>query len=280
MSQAPEVAQNFTGIKSKFEKDTNELISSLIESGKLGAGDNANPSNNSESAKIDEPRDDPAVDRPLEFESFDKLNQEDEVTERAASDENDAELLLGKSGSTYVMSKKAAKTIAKYSIIGGHGPGRYAPQDESGTGISVAWPSGDQTMILVDQSGLKDSTAVTPETLYRYIVQLEKTKRVTQYKLSYTNIERHSQDGTDGFKVEVKTPMKYVPQGPDPKLSSKNWFSPSGKAFAKLENSQYLQSLFKFKFERVQVMTKIAKPYVVASTAIMLSPGKPVKAGR
>ena len=58
------------------------------------------------------------------FESFDKLNQEDPIETRCASEVSGIELLLGKSGKVYICSDKD-KVVPKFSVLGGFGTGKH-----------------------------------------------------------------------------------------------------------------------------------------------------------
>ena len=77
--------------------------------------------------------------------------------------------------------------------------------------------------------------------------------------------------------------MKYVTiyHGKDlPKITCKWWFRTDGPAYQAwlASEKKFVDSIFRWKFERVQMCTKVQKPYMVLTAPITLSPRKPVKA--
>ena len=91
---------------------------------------------------------------------------------------------------------------------------RFIPGASNEEGVEFAWPQGDQTIIQVDHSSISpDSTHVEAMNLYRYLVLLEKVKKITEYKLSYTDCVRVIREtpGTagDSFKVTLTEEQKY-----------------------------------------------------------------------
>ena len=59
-----------------------------------------------------------------QFESLDKLQEEDPIRHRAASEVPDVELLRGASGKTYIMAGKKSRCIPKQTILAGFGTGK------------------------------------------------------------------------------------------------------------------------------------------------------------
>ena len=81
-------------------------------------------------------------------------------------------------------------------------------------GVPVQWPEGDRTPVQIDQSSIDanaSSTSVETMTLYKYLVVLERVKRVSTYLVSYATVERLTADSSDTFKVVPKDLHKYKP---------------------------------------------------------------------
>ena len=122
------------------------------------------------------------------------------------------------------LRSKKGKTLAKHVLLGGFGSGKYFPSDVDDAGVALVWPRGDQSILQVDMSGLKpETTNIETMTLYKYLYTLERNKKVTEHKFSYSNIKRLESDSEkDKFEVSVATPMKYVTKligAAEPKLS-------------------------------------------------------------
>ena len=114
-------------------------------------------------------------------------------------------------------------------------------------------------------------------TLYKYLVQLEKQKRVTTYEISYSECKRVTSGGGDGFEVAVKNGHSF-------KTLTDTTKSPSCKSFfhdcfTQVDGSQYIQAIFRFRFDRVHACTKVQRPYVYTSVPIELEASKPVEIG-
>ena len=212
-SQASSHSDLFKKHKESFEKQHACLLSKIVESGFGVVAPPPRTDNASEAVVfVDDDKVDP-VAKPAEHDSFQALNAIDPISLRTPSEISDIELLLGESGHTYMMSKKN-KTIGKSQMVGGFSSGKYFPADHKDPGVAVCWPEGDQTLIQVDQSGIKpENTNVDTMSLYKYCVMLEASKKITEHKFSYSTVERKTGDGdTDGFMVDIKTPSKYVTQ--------------------------------------------------------------------
>lgn len=54
-----------------------------------------------------------------------------------------------------------------------------------------------------------DNTNFEVMSLYRYLVHLEKAKKITKYELSYSSVERKPTSEEDGFTVKLATPHKF-----------------------------------------------------------------------
>lgn len=134
--------------------------------------------------------------------------------------------------------------------------------DSPTPGLPFAWDLGDKTVIQVDQSSVvADSTAIITSTLYRYLVNLEKTKKITKYDLSFSQVERKalSGSGEDGFQVIVKDPRKFVcveSRKEENKATKTNFFN---GLFESVIASKVLQHTFRWRFERVNCCSKVQK---------------------
>ena len=113
--------------------------------------------------------------------------------------------------------------------------------------------------------------------MYRFLTYLERVKRIVEYKVSYTDCARDSSNSGDGFSICIKTPHKYkILPGASEKTSSKSFF---GKSMDELEKSPTLSKVFRFRYERVNSVVKIQKPYVMLLTGLTLKPGQPTQVG-
>ena len=159
---------------------------------------------------------------------------------------------------------------------------RFIPGASNEEGVEFAWPQGDQTIIQVDHSSISpDSTHVEAMNLYRYLVLLEKVKKITEYKLSYTDCVRVIREtpGTagDSFKVTLTEEQKYkcLKDGPTAKaLTCKSFFSSS---LPGVKQSKTIFNVFRWRFERVHGVSKIQKPYVLTCAALNLEAKKPAR---
>ena len=278
LSQPDDFSKKFDKLNDNFVKKHSSMLKTLIDSGSLGAAKEAGTI--VDVHDLPETESKTEANKPVEYESEEVLHTADPILSRCPTEEPDITMLGGTSGSTYLITKKNPRTLARHTMLGGHGTGKYFPSSDSKEGVEFEWPQGDQSYLLVDQSGLKESTLVTPETLYKYLVILEKTKRVTEYKVTYSDITRKTGSQTDGFDVKLSANMKYCAHmvgNKAPPLSCKNWFAPDSDYFAKFKESEFMTSLFRFKFERVCSTSKVQKPYAVTTTPLTLTPGKPVK---
>lgn len=144
--------------------------------------------------------------------------------------------------------------------------------------MEVKWKLADKTLIQVDMASLSaENNSFDVMTLYRYLTLLERSKKVTKYDLSYSEVTRASDGGQqDGFDVKVTTPHRFKPIGEGNKAPScKSFFA---DCISQVEASNIVEGVFRFRFERVNAVTKIQKPYCILSRSISLQPGKPVQA--
>jgi len=140
----------------------------------------------------------------------------------------------------------------------------------------LAWDEGDKTIIQVDMSSLQpESTALESMTLYKYLLLLEKHKRVTSYEISYSTCKRKDSTGGDGFEITPKELQVYKTI-PDltKQLTCKSVF---WNCFSKVKSSTGLMTVFRFRFDRVHAVTKVQKPYVFSKVALSLEAGKPME---
>ena len=114
-------------------------------------------------------------------------------------------------------------------------------------------------------------------TLYKLLVHLERVKRLTEYKISYTDCARAVAEsgGGDSFRVNLKQPQKYKCLGSTgEKTSSKSFF---GSCMPAVEQSTVIGKVFRFRFERVSGCIKLQKPYCLILKGITLKPDQPVQ---
>lgn len=145
-------------------------------------------------------------------------------------------------------------------------------------GLLFEWPQGDKTLISVDHSAINpESTSTEVMTLYRYLVLLERQKRVVKYDFSYSEVSRLSGGDTDGFSVKISQGHKFKVMNDAAKAATcKTWF---GDSISKIEASSAVQKVFRVRFDRVNACSKLQKPYVMLKHALSLQLGRPVKAG-
>ena len=152
------------------------------------------------------------------------------------------------------------------------------PATDASVGVEVAWPEGDKTMIQVDLSGIcPQNTSCEVMSVYRYLMMLEKQKKVTKYDMSYTKCSRTpTSDGqlSDSFKIEIGDPHKFktIPDL-EKALSCKSFFH---GLIGPAKDSEVIVTVFRWRFERIHSISKIQKPYVATRVALKLEPGKPV----
>ena len=91
---------------------------------------------------------------------------------------------------------------------------RYVPAQEIEDDLFVPlkWePSGDKTLIQVDMASLNPEQGGSFEvmSLYKYLLTLERIKKVTSYELSYSKCSRKVDGGQDSFQVEASSSQSY-----------------------------------------------------------------------
>eukprot|EP00435_Cladocopium_sp_Y103_P051979 s1803_g16.t1 len=261
--------------KSLHEKHHQASLKNLLESGPA--------------ASVEAAREEPVVGGNGEqgeepefrsFESIEKMQESEAILSRCASEISGVEILKGKNGGIYLVSEKK-RILPKHTLIGGYGAGKYIPFDanlpaeEQGKQVKLDWKDGDRTVIQVDMQSLQpESTAVEAMSVYKYLLLLEKHKRVTSYEVSYTTCARKSGAGSDGFDINPKELHCYKTMNDLSKaLTCKTIFWDSAE---KIESSKGLLTVFRFRFDRIHAVTKVQKPYVFTRVAVGLEAGQPV----
>ena len=149
---------------------------------------------------------------------------------------------------------------------------RYVPSAAEGDGIEFEWGAGDKTLVQFDHSSLTpENSHMETLSIYRLLVHLEKTMKLTEHKVSYTDCTRQrpcAGSTVDGFELTINSSHKYITltdlQKPP---HAKNVFA---QVMGSLKDSHYLGGTFRFRYERVHGTLKVQKPYVVTSRAIEL----------
>ena len=138
------------------------------------------------------------------------------------------------------------------------------------------WEKGDKTLIQVDHSSISPDNGNTEiMTVYRYLVLLERHKKVTKYDMSYAQVSRLTGTDSDGFSVSANNSHKFRVMNDASKAPScKTWF---GDSIAQVASSNIVQKVFRFRFDRVNACSKIQKPYVVLKQPVSLKVGRPAK---
>ncbi len=162
---------------------------------------------------------------------------------------------------------------------------RYIGASEQGPGLIFDWPAGDRTLIQVDHSSISpESTNLEVMSLYRFLVHLERVKRLSDYKISYSDCSRKAPSTTgvnagDGFNVCIKEAQKYkmlASNAPEARVTAKSFF---GTLMDAVEASVILTKVFRFRFERVHAAIKIQKPYCMLTKAITVKANQPTQIG-
>ena len=156
---------------------------------------------------------------------------------------------------------------------------RYQPFDAAATddeakSVKLSWSEGDKTTVQIDMSTLQpDSTTFDTMSIYKYLLLLEKHKKVTAYDLSYTQCSRVS--GSEGFNIAPKDLHVYKTM-PDltKALTCKSVFWDCALSVKK---SHGLLDVFRYRFDRVNAVTKVQKPYVFSKVALSLEAGQPME---
>ena len=155
---------------------------------------------------------------------------------------------------------------------------RYVPQADEAPGLEFGWPLQDKTMVQVDHSSVTpESTHTEVMTLYKFLCHLERVKRITEYKISYSNCSRMapgSAGSGDGFNISLKEPHKYKCTNASERTSAKTFFGPS---MTEVEQSTVIGKVFRFRFERVSSCIKVQKPYCILLKGVSLKANQPTQ---
>eukprot|EP00435_Cladocopium_sp_Y103_P021182 s564_g5.t1 len=275
-TQGGNYADEFEKLVQNHDKTYKTMLAGIINTGG-GSGSGSQPM---PVAGQDEEGEQPEVVVPApsttEFESVDALKAKDEIQFKAVSEISDVELLRGKSGSTYLVAVKKNRDLPRYTIIGGFGTGKFIPVAAPEEGLLLEWPDSDKTMIQVDHGSINpESTNTEVMSIYRYMVLLERQKKITKYELSYSEVTRLSGGDTDGFSVKISQGHKFKTMNDSSKAAScKTWF---GDSISAVEASPTVSKVFRVRFDRVNQCSKLQKPYVMLKHALTLQLGRPVK---
>ena len=139
-------------------------------------------------------------------------------------------------------------------------------------------------MFQVDEGSFKGdgSTQAPVMSLFKMLIMAEREKNVTQHRMSFLTVSRQAdavvEAGTDSFSVSLREKMKYKcvkdPRSSEERVTCKNFFA---KCFQKVESSEQLLTVFRFRWEHVGGNWKIQRPYVLTKVGIALEQDKPHK---
>ena len=269
-SQAGEIATEYNNLKEKHE----ELIGREVPVPRAAAADSA-ATGSGEPLPLPPPGSDLVT-----LESLSKLEQSHGVEVKVPSEISGVEIILAKDGSLWLLGG-AEKHLPKNVQIGGFGTGQYVPESDASEGIAFSMPAGDGTTIQLDESSFGEGQGISHMSLFKLLVRAEREKGITNHTLSFLNISRKqevAEAGTDGFDIAVKTAMKFKclkdPRGNDDRVTCENMFA---KVMSKVEGSDLIGKVFRFRYERVGQTFKIQRPYVITKQGISIPKEKPVK---
>ena len=227
--------------------------------------------------------------KPRQFESMEELKGSTKIIHEVASDIPGVKILITENGQVILLSD-TPRQLSKGQQLGGFGSGQYVPSASGVQGLALAYESGDKTKVQIEESSIRrDATATPVLTLYQLLVLVERTFKVTAHKISYTEVERAADDsGRDTFKVKLTKSMvfKFLDDDRDgggeapakrakKNVTGKSVFRYSLDALAK---SEFIQSVFRYRFEKIGQTLKLMKPYVVLCQNIKLDAKKPLEA--
>ena len=219
---------------------------------------------------------------PVEVESLSKLEQEHGVEIKIASEVSGCELILAKDGKGIWLLAGGNKTIPKGTVLAGFGTGQWLPESEVSEGVAFQVLDGDRTLVQLDESSFSSEAQGNQNlTIYKLLLRAETEKQLTEHRMSFLQISRKTnvEAGQDGFDIVIKNAMKFKclkdprSQGGEEKVTSKNFFS---KCLAFLP-TEFAQTIFRYRYERVGQNFKVQRPYVITSMALTLTKDKPLK---
>lgn len=229
---------------------------------------------------------------PEVFESLEKLKETDPIEESVPSEVSHVTMIRSKSGSLYLMleadpanSGAREKILPRKMQLGGYGSGTYSKAEDATPGVDFKMDRGDATVCQFDESSLKpESTNIEAWSLYKMVTQVEKFKRLAKVNVSFMKLTRKQDEASlDGFQVEMTAKMKYQPitaqrdlQKPATCKNFFKWFT--GEKAKAIDESPYIMTAFRFRYEGVGTNLKVQKPYMLTKVGIKLELQKPVKA--
>ncbi|CAK9064429.1 Uncharacterized protein SCF082_LOCUS33169 [Durusdinium trenchii] len=198
-----DIGDEFAKLKAQHEGKYQTLLKDIVQSSTVVEDTLVRPADESSGG-------DSAPDIKV-FENLEALEGEDgPLKPRCSSEVAGVEVLRGKSGSVYLMALDKQKILPKHTLVGGFGTGKCLGKLDEKQNVFVSWEEGDRTVVQIDMASLNpDSTAIESMTLYKYLILLEKQKKVTRYDVSYSEISRQVDASGDGFSVKVKNPHAY-----------------------------------------------------------------------
>ena len=208
------------------------------------------------------------------MESLEKLEASHGVEHKVASEIPQVKIILAKDGSLWLMSSQD-RSIPKHSQLGGFGTGQHVPA-EGEEGIDFHLPEGDRSLVQLDEASFKaDGSGVSVITFFKMLVLAEQQKHLTQHLVSYMNVTRKAdsslETGMDGFEITYKSKMRFKCLVQE-KVTCKNIFA---KMVGKINEMGQLQSIFRFRYERIGASFKVQRPYVITKARISLKRGQP-----
>ena len=226
--------------------------------------------------------------KPREFENIEAIKAETKIVYEVPSDIPGVKIITTEKGQVILLSE-TVRQLSKGQQLGGFGSGQYIPSADGIPHLPLTYDCGDKTKVQVEEGSIRrDSTATPVMTLYQLLVLVERTFKVNAHKISYTDVERTADDsGRDTFKVKLSKPMifKFLDddreEGENPSKKQKK--AVNGKSVFRytldaLKKSAFIQSVFRFRYEKIGQSLKLMKPYVVLSQNIKLDAKKPVEA--
>ena len=270
-SQAGEIGTEYQNLREKHE----ELIGREVPVPRATAPADSAGTGNGDTAPAP-----PSGADLVTLESLSKLDQTHGVEVKVSSEISGIEIILAKDGSLWLLGS-SEKHLPKNLQIGGFGTGQYVPESDVSEGIAFSMPAGDGTTIQLDEASFADGQGISHMSLFKLLVRAEREKGITNHTLSFLSISRKQEvveAGTDGFDVAVKSAMKFKclrdPRASEDRVTCKNIFA---KAMSKVEGSDLIGKVFRFRYERVGQTFKIQRPYVVTKQGISIPKEKPVK---
>lgn len=274
MAQGGSLTDEYVALKEDHKKNYEKLLCSLMPHGTSGQGSEEQPAANETTAA--ETGD---AGPPVEVDSLDKVKEAEKIEEELPSEVADISILRCASGKIYLLAKKD-KLIPKHCRLGGFGTGAYVSTTDPAPGVKWNVDS-DRSLVQIDDSTIRqDASSISTMSLYKLLITLEKTKRITEHRLSYIEAKRkeETEEDLDGFNVVARSQQKFKmlrnPSGREEKPSGKNIF---GRCVEAVEASPFLLVVFRWRFEKVGANLKVQKPYVVTKTALQLTKDKPLE---